>query len=114
MNPTPTNPDEPLTCLNLVDLIRRYSNRADLQERLGQACLRLNQHDQELQQPTLDSVSGQSSGVWRVRDRLTEDQVMQLIAEFLSGTSKRELAERYDLSFSTVKNILRRHGARRN
>lgn len=50
---------------------------------------------------------------WRVRDRLTDDDVSLLIADFLAGTSKRELAERYDISFGAVKNLLRRHGARR-
>jgi transposase len=44
---------------------------------------------------------------------LADDDIELLIAEFLAGTSKRELAERYHVSFSTVKNILRRHGVRR-
>jgi transposase len=49
----------------------------------------------------------------RVRDRLTGEAVERLIAEFLAGTSKRELAERYEVSFSTIKNILRKYGVRR-
>jgi hypothetical protein len=39
--------------------------------------------------------------------------VQALIGEFLAGTPKRVLAERYTISFGTVKNILRKHGARR-
>jgi hypothetical protein len=48
-----------------------------------------------------------------VRERLTDADVQALIGEFLAGTSKRVLAERYVVSFSTVKNILRKHGVRR-
>jgi DNA invertase Pin-like site-specific DNA recombinase len=97
-----------------VELVRRYSNRADLQERLAQTLSRARQRGgQELDSRPL-TVSGRASGVWRVRDRLTDDDVLVLIADFLAGTSKRELAERYGVSFSTVKKILRTHGVRRS
>ena len=36
-----------------------------------------------------------------------------LIGEFRAGTPKWKLAERYAVSLSTVKNILRKHGVRR-
>ncbi len=50
----------------------------------------------------------------RVRDRLTDADIELLIAEFLAGTSKRVLADRYEIGLSSVKkNILRKHGARR-
>jgi hypothetical protein len=58
-------------------------------------------------------VRGQTARVWRVRDRLTDDDVQLLAAEFLAGTSKRALAGQYGLSLSSVKNILRKHGVRR-
>jgi Mor family transcriptional regulator len=48
----------------------------------------------------------------RVRDRLTDD-VQVLFAEFLAGTSQRELAKRYGLGLTAVKDLLRRHGVRR-
>jgi len=34
------------------------------------------------------TVSGRIPGVWRVRDRLTDEDVQSLISDFLSGTSK--------------------------
>jgi len=49
----------------------------------------------------------------RVGDRLTDADIELLIAEFLAGTSKRVLADRYEIGLSSVKNILRKHGARR-
>ena len=86
-----------------MELVRRYSNRTDLLERLAE--VRLDGH-------ALTS-AGRASGVWRVRDRLTDDEVERLIADFLAGTSKRELAPQYGLSLSSVKNLLRKHGVRR-
>jgi hypothetical protein len=67
------------------------------------------------QEPDSQAVaaSGRVARVWRVQDRLTDADVQALIGEFLAGTSKRVLAERYAVSFSTVKNILRKHGVRR-
>jgi transposase len=44
-----------------------------------------------------------------VGDRLTEADERQLVAAFHAGTSKRKLAERYDISESSVKRLLRRH-----
>jgi transcriptional regulator of aromatic amino acid metabolism len=97
----------------LVELVRRYSNRADLLERLAETRSRVRQRGGEDSDSHQITVSGRTSGVWRVRDRLTDDDVHVLIADFLAGTSKRELADRYEVSFSTVKNILRKLGVRR-
>lgn len=96
-----------------VELVRRYSNRADLQERLAEARLRASQPSEDESGSQQMAVSGRVSGTWRVRDRLTDADVQCLIGEFLAGTPKRVLADRYAVSFSTVKNILRRHGVRR-
>jgi hypothetical protein len=107
----------PLQCgapaVDLVELVRRYSNRADLLERLTETRSRARLQGGEDPGSHTTTVSGRVSGVWRVRDRLTDDDVLVLIADFLAGTSKRKLADRYDVSFSTVKNILRKHGVRR-
>lgn len=96
-----------------MELVRRYSNRADLQERLAEARFRASQRGRQEPDSHAIIVSGRVPGVWRVRDRLSDEDVLALIAEFLAGTSKRMLAERYAVSFSTVKNILRKHGVRR-
>ena len=96
-----------------VELVRRYSNRADLHERLTQAALNITRTDNQDHELPSSSAAGRTPRVWRVRDRLGDAAIDQLIAEFLAGTPKRVLAERYAVSFSTVKNILRQHGARR-
>jgi DNA invertase Pin-like site-specific DNA recombinase len=96
-----------------VELVRRYSNRADLLERLTQARSRTRQRGGEEPNNHSMIVSGRASGVWRVRDRLTDDDVERLIAEYLAGSPKRELAARYELGLTSVKNLLRKHGVRR-
>jgi DNA-directed RNA polymerase specialized sigma24 family protein len=50
---------------------------------------------------------------FRVTDRLTTEAEQTLVAGFMAGTSKRELAEQYGISESSVKRLLRRHGATR-
>jgi DNA invertase Pin-like site-specific DNA recombinase len=99
--------------LSWVELVRRYSNRADLQERLAQARSKSRRPDgQQHEAPGLSW--GRTPGTrQRVRDRLTDADIELLIADFLAGTSKRVLAERYEISFSSVKRILRKHGVRR-
>jgi DNA invertase Pin-like site-specific DNA recombinase len=96
-----------------VELVRRYSNRADLQERLAQARSKSRQPGEQ-QHEASEVTWGRTPGVrQRVRDRLTDADIELLIADFLAGTSKRVLADRYEISFSTVKRILRKHGVRR-
>ena len=96
-----------------MELVRRYSNRPDLQERLTEARSRARQRGEREPESQANSATGRAPSVWRVRDRLTDDDVLRLIAEFLAGTSKRELAAQYELSLGSVKNLLRKHGARR-
>jgi DNA invertase Pin-like site-specific DNA recombinase len=98
---------------NLVELVRLYSNRADLQERLAEAVSGARgrcEHDREPSEAAWGRTPGERL---RVRDRLTDGDIETLIADFLAGTSKRALAERYEIGMSSVKRILRKHGARR-
>ncbi len=66
-------------------------------------------------QPVVTSVksTGKSDQAWRVRDRLTEEQQQALAAAFRAGAEQRELAERYGISLSGVKRLLRSMGVRR-
>ncbi len=49
----------------------------------------------------------------RVMDRLGQAGVRRLASEFQAGATKRELAERYAMSESTAKRLLRKRGTRR-
>jgi DNA invertase Pin-like site-specific DNA recombinase len=45
---------------------------------------------------------------WRLADRLDEQIIRKLLADQRSGATRRELVERYGISMSSVKRILRR------
>ena len=50
---------------------------------------------------------------WRVRDKLTDEDVQTLIKDFSTGTAKHVLAERYSISLGSVKRLLKQQGVRR-
>jgi hypothetical protein len=63
--------------------------------------------------PTSEA-SSQQYQPWSIERRLSEADIQTIISEFLSGTPKHELARRYSISLSGIKNLLRRHGIRRD
>jgi hypothetical protein len=50
---------------------------------------------------------------WRLRDKLSEQDVQAIIREFSAGTSKRVLADRYSISIGSIKRLLQQHNIRR-
>jgi DNA invertase Pin-like site-specific DNA recombinase len=46
---------------------------------------------------------------WRLVDRLGEQIIRDLLRESRTGTTHRALVERYGISLSSVKRVLRRH-----
>lgn len=54
--------------------------------------------------------SSQQYQPWSIERRLSEADIQTIIAEFLSGTPKHELARRYSVSLSGIKILLRRRG----
>jgi hypothetical protein len=51
---------------------------------------------------------------WSIERRLSETDIQTIIAEFLSGTPKHELARRYSVGLTALKSLLRRRGIRRD
>jgi DNA invertase Pin-like site-specific DNA recombinase len=45
---------------------------------------------------------------WRLADRLGEQIIREILAQRQSGLAKRALADRYNISLSSVKRILKR------
>lgn len=96
-----------------MELVRRYSNCADLLGRLAVAVSGARRRSEQGHEPS-DAAWGRTPGErLRVCDRLTDGDIETLIADFLAGTFKRVLAERYRIGLSSVKRILRKHGVRR-
>ena len=58
--------------------------------------------------------SKSTPSLWRLRDRLTEREVVALIDSYCAGVPSRELAVRYGFSQTAIKRLLRESGVRRN
>jgi hypothetical protein len=63
---------------------------------------------------TASEATSQQYQPWSLDRRFSEADIQTIIAEFLSGTPKHELARRYSVSLSGIKNLLRRRGIRRD
>jgi FixJ family two-component response regulator len=98
-----------------VDLIISYSKRSDLAVDLGKVTDQLVRASHDDQSDVRQSV--RSSGGRRRTDLLTsrlgDNDERQLVADFKSGTPKRQLGEQYKISESSVKRLLRRHGVQK-
>lgn len=89
-----------------------YLNRSDLADSLVSAVRQLDQAQGKESEPGHSVQSAPlSTRRWRMAARLSEADIEQLIAAFTAGTSKRKLAERYGISESSVKRLVREHGA---
>jgi hypothetical protein len=97
-----------------VELLSRYSNREDLLKPLVNVLERVNSEPEpEEQQDQLPSADGPTPATWRVSERLSPADVKTLVKSFLTGDTIRVLAERYGISTTSVKRLLREHGARK-
>ena len=97
-----------------MDLLAADSKQVDRVSELVSAVERLRVGDAG--EPVRVSVrSAEGSRVQqRVMDRLGKEELCRLASEFRAGVTVRELAERFAMSGSTVKRILRKQGVRRN
>jgi hypothetical protein len=94
-----------------VDLITSYSKRRDLADALVSAVQQLRQAQARGGRAAPSMRSDLSLRPWRVEHRLSRVDVEQILVAFAAGTPKRELAERYGISESSVKRLIRQQGA---
>ncbi|MDQ3579274.1 MAG: hypothetical protein M3443_17120 [Actinomycetota bacterium] len=86
-----------------------YANRLDLANKLVKVMQQLRQaQEREVDAPTSVRSTGKSDHRWRVGDRLSDEDIRTLLGAFAQGTTKRALAERYGISESSVKRLVRR------
>lgn len=97
----------------LVDLLIAYSKRLDLLSALVSAVERLRANDADEPETRRSVRSEQAPRVWRVSDRLSEADLCSLVSGYLAGITARALAERFKISKSSVKRLLRERGIRR-
>jgi hypothetical protein len=64
--------------------------------------------------PASDTSSHKQYQPWSLDRRFSETEIQAIITAFLSGTPQHELARRYSVSVTGLKNLLRRRGIRRD
>jgi 2,4-dienoyl-CoA reductase-like NADH-dependent reductase (Old Yellow Enzyme family) len=50
---------------------------------------------------------------WRIRDRLSKQDIADIVAAFKHGTAKHVLAERYGINLRSLKKLLREESVKR-
>ena len=92
-----------------VDLVGPYSKRQDLADQLRRVLDRLGRpHLETAREPECSvRTTAKAATPHRVADRLGEEAVRELIEAFQTGTPKWQLAERYGVSLSSVKRLIR-------
>jgi len=88
-----------------------YLNRRDLADTLVSTVQQLRHAQAQTGEPAFSVRSAHSPRQWQVGDRLSEADAGRLVAALTAGTSKRKLAERCGISESSVKRLIRQHGA---
>jgi DNA-directed RNA polymerase specialized sigma24 family protein len=97
----------------VVELIRRYSNNPALLDDLHNARQAAMSADVDDEPELGGEHRAVSQGGWRVTDRLAADGLREVVTCYRAGMTARELAEKFSISPSSVKRILRRAGARK-
>src|SRR4051812_18141548 len=102
--------ESPAGALGCVDLVGAYSNRQDLLNDLVTASRVIKEASGGA--PERESVQTPPSSPNvrpRLSERLTPEDIQTLVALFATGTTKAQLEERFGISRSSVKRILRQH-----
>ena len=94
-----------------LDLLSAYSNHHDQIEGMEHVLCRIAANDQSGLPGQVPS--GSPSRSRSVVDRLSPADIESLVARYRSGVKLKRLADDYGISISTVKRVLRKHGARR-
>lgn len=93
-------------------MVRRYSNRPDLLEQLRKVVVILSNDGQDgdmgTEMPTESVIRSR-----RLRDRFFREDLQTMIDLYRSGTTARQVAEKFGVSLRSVKRLLHQHGVRR-
>jgi hypothetical protein len=98
-----------------VELLRRYANRGDLLDDLSRTTARL----QGVQPVPVEEQPEELTSACRharqdlVSLRFTPEDIARMIEQYRAGATIREVADEFKIGATTLKRLIRRHGARR-
>jgi len=98
-----------------VHLLGRYLNRPEWLHDLRTTWSAVSETDDQEDVPGLDGLTGSGQVPRRhaITDRLPAADIETLIALYLAGATIRSLAEKYSISETAIKALLRKCGIRR-
>jgi transposase-like protein len=98
-----------------VDVLTEYSNFPGLLVDLTEISRKLDACKQQLDtvRRSVRSERDQTPCTWSLQDRLPAGTLDTIVTSYQAGTSARALAERFNISKSSVKRVLRERGVRR-
>jgi FixJ family two-component response regulator len=99
-----------------VDLLVAYSNRSDLREQLQQVAVILSEAARQDDEPdsSADGEVRSATRWWSLRDRFSPEDLQIMIDLCKTGTTARQVAEKFNVSERSVTRLLRQHGVHRD
>ena len=97
-----------------MGLIRDYSRRLDVGDDLKRSRYRLTKAvaaDTPSKRLSVTS-TGRKPRVWSMEERLSPETIVAMIADYHAGSIGKEIAEKYGVSLSSVRRLMRKHGGR--
>lgn len=95
-----------------MEIVTHYSNTPNLLSDLRRTINAVTTMVIRDDEPDI-AASAPADRAWRVKERLSPRDLDQLVESFKEGTTIPELVERYGISRTTIRTILRQHGVRR-
>jgi len=92
-----------------VELCRRYSNRVELVKPLVSVLGKINYNTMDSENDLPALVSNDPS-LWRLSDRLTEEDIDKIVTSGQDGVPMEALAGQFDVSRSSIKRIFAQNG----
>jgi len=96
---------------NVVDLLRWYSNNPAHLYDLRATLKALAEDDPADDEPELGRQPRRTRRGWSMAERLSVDGLREVAGYYRAGMTARELAEKFSVSLSSIKRILRANGA---
>jgi hypothetical protein len=95
-----------------VDLLVAYSNRPDLREQLQQVAVILSEATIQDDEPdsSADGEMHSATRWWSLRDRFSPEDLQVMIDLYKTGTTAKQVAEKFSVSKRSVTRLLRQHG----
>ncbi|MGH3852081.1 MAG: hypothetical protein ACRDR6_01005 [Pseudonocardiaceae bacterium] len=96
-------------------MVRAYSNRSDLREQLKRVTVILLEEARQDDKPDSSGDGEVCSATrwWSLRDRFSFEDHQTMIGLYRSGTTAKQVAQKFGINVRSVTRLLHKHGVRR-